>query len=85
MKLILEGTGREVRLVAPLPGSKTMGTVWQGVDDHDVPVLVVAVVVTPLISATDPRQEGFETRYNQVLEAHQLHPEIEMFPEVIEL
>lgn len=85
MKLMLEGTGREVLITAPVPGSKTHGTIWQGLTDDDVPVLVVAVVVTPLIAADDPRQDRFERDYNTVLEAAALHPEVELFPEVIEL
>lgn len=80
MRLILQGTGREVTLVAPPEDRRTIATVWQGENDRGVPVLALVVVLTPLIAADDPRQAQFEQDYNRVLDLSELHPEVEMFP-----
>lgn len=85
MKLSLTGTGREVRVVAPQIDSKSRATLWQGETENGVPVMALVVMLSPLIEATDPRQDEFERDYNVVMDSTELHPAVESFPSEVQL
>ena len=85
MKLLLEGTGREVRILPSPADRKVYGTLWQGETIGGVPVMAMIVVLTPLIAADDPRQAQFETDYLRVMDAPDLNPAVEIFPDEVEL
>jgi hypothetical protein len=80
MKLLLEGTGREIAIKARKGPGRAKGTLWQGETSTGIPVMVVACVITPLIAADDPRQAEFEDDLMVELDPTMLHPEVEMFP-----
>jgi hypothetical protein len=80
MKLLLESTGREIKIKARKGPGRAKGTLWQGETSNGVPVMVVLVVCTPLIAADDPRQAEFEDDLMVELDPTALHPEVELFP-----
>jgi hypothetical protein len=80
MKLLLEGTGREIAIKARKGPGRAKGLLWQGETSNGVPVMVVTCVITPLITADDPRQVEFEDDLMVELDPTMLHPEVEMFP-----